>query len=147
MDNRYQPPKSNVSPIVASVENNSGGGISITPPQGVKGWSWGAFLLTWIWAIFNKTWIGLLCLIPYVGFIAAIYLGIKGRELAWRNKRWESLEHFNRVQRKWSMWAIILVLLMVVGILAAIALPAYQDYVHRAQAANSSFNGTPDGAR
>ena len=32
-------------------------------PDGVRGWSWGAFLLNWIWAIGNKTWIGLLALI------------------------------------------------------------------------------------
>jgi len=144
MNNPYQPPKSDVSAISAA-ENNSGGGSSITPPAGVTGWSWGAFLLSWIWAIFNKTWIGLLCLVPYIGFIVSIYLGIKGRELAWRNKHWESLEHFNRVQRKWSIWAVVLIFgIGGIGILAAIALPAYQDYVHRTRT-HTSFNGTPKG--
>ena len=37
-------------------------------PQGVKGWSWGAFLLTPFWAIGNRTWIGVLAFIPYVSF-------------------------------------------------------------------------------
>lgn len=89
-------------------------------PDGIRGWSWGAFLLTWIWAIGNRTWIGLLTLIPYVGFIMAIVLGIRGREWAWKNKKWDSVEHFNRVQRLWSMWAIGLVLgsLLVIGIVA-----------------------------
>ena len=67
-------------------------------PEGVKGWSWGAFLLSWIWAIGNRTWIGLLALIPYVGVIMAIVLGFKGREWAWKNRQWDSLEEFNRVQ-------------------------------------------------
>jgi hypothetical protein len=107
MINPYSPPAAVVDNVF-DTENNSGGGSGITPPDGVKGWSWGAFFLNWIWAIFNKTYIGLLCFIPYVGFIFSFYLGFKGRELAWRNKRWDSVEHFNDVQRKWSMWAVIL---------------------------------------
>jgi len=75
-------------------------------PDGVRGWSWGAFLLGWIWAIGNRTWIGLLCLVPYVGFGVAIWLGIQGREMAWKNGNWDSVEHFNRVQRSWSQWGI-----------------------------------------
>jgi hypothetical protein len=131
MQNPYSPPQSPLE--LASVgENNSGGGSSITPPIGVRGWSWGALLLNWIWAVFNKTWIGLLCLVPYVGFLVSIYLGVKGRELAWRNKRWESLEHFNQVQKRWSFWGVIVVFgFFIVGIVAAIAIPAYQQYVRR----------------
>ena len=47
------------------MENTSGKGKGHPIPDGVKGWSWGAFLLNWIWAIGNSTWIGLLCLIPF----------------------------------------------------------------------------------
>ena len=78
-------------------------------PAGVVGWSWGAFLLNWIWAIGNRTWLGLLALIPVVGIIMAVILGFKGREWAWKSKQWESVEHFNRVQKKWSQWAVGLV--------------------------------------
>ncbi len=105
-------------------ENNSGMGEN-TFPEGVKGWSWGAFLLNWIWAIFNKTWIGLLAFIPYVGIIMAIVLGFKGREWAWKNKQWESVEHFNAVQKKWSYWAVVILLVIIVlGIASAVAIPA-----------------------
>ena len=54
-------------------------------------------------------------------------LGIKGREWAWQNKRWDSLEHFNRVQKKWSVWGAILILGAAgIGILAAILIPLLQ---------------------
>ena len=131
MHNPYQAPSANLDQSLTA-ENNSGGGKGIAIPPGVGGWSWGAFLLNWIWAIGNRTWIGLLCFVPYIGFLCSIYLGVKGRELAWKNKRWDSLEHFNRVQQKWSIWGLILVVgVMGIGILAAIAIPAYQQYVHR----------------
>ena len=134
MNNPYQAPSAVVSDISAGPDNNSGGGSLIELPPGVKGWSWGAFCWNWIWAPFNRTWIGLFAIVPYLGLLVAIYLGFKGRELAWRNKRWDSLEHFNRVQRAWSKWALIFLGIAVIGIVAAIALPAYQDYAVRARA-------------
>ena len=131
MQNRYSPPQAPLD-LEIDVENNSGGGRAITPPPGVAGWSWGAFLLNWIWSAPNKVWIGLFALLPYVGFLMAVYLGVKGRELAWRNKRWDGLDHFNRVQKRWSIWGGVLVGgSIVVGILAAIAIPAYQRYLLR----------------
>jgi len=126
MNDIYETPKSDLNPTFPE-ENNSGMKQDIYP-RGVSGWSWGAFMFNWLWAIFNKTWIGLLCLIPYIGIIFAIWLGIKGREMAWRNKRWESLEHFNRVQRKWSLWSLLFVGIAILGIVAAVAIPAYYQY-------------------
>ena len=131
MTNPYQAPKSVVTEIYIG-ENSSGQGNGPALPPGISGWSWGAFLFNWIWAIGNSVWFGLLALIPYVGFIFAIYLGVKGREMAWRKRRWDSIEHFNRVQRSWSKWALIITIgVMGLAILAAIALPAYQDYTLR----------------
>jgi hypothetical protein len=120
MSNVYETPKSNLED---NSENTSGLGKGHPIPEGVQGWSWGAFFLTWIWAIFNKTWIGLIAIIPYIGFIMAIVLGIKGREWAWQNKSWDSIEHFNDVQKKWSFWAVIFVvtamaLAIVAGVLS-----------------------------
>ena len=129
-EDMYKTPQAD---LVSNVENNSGMGRGIEVPAGVKGWSWGAFLLSWIWAIGNRTWIGLLALLPYVGIVVSIVLGIKGREWAWKNKRWNSLQHFNQVQKRWSFWGVILILgSALIGIIAAIAIPAYQDYVTRA---------------
>lgn len=46
--------KAPYSDLEISTENNSGGGKDIELPEGVKGWSWGAFFLNWIWAIGNR---------------------------------------------------------------------------------------------
>lgn len=90
-------------------------------PDGIKGWSWGAFLLNWIWAIRNRVWIGLLTLIPYIGVLVAIWLGFKGREMAWKARQWESVEHFDQAQKKWSQWGVgIWTTSMALGILGVV---------------------------
>jgi len=88
------------------MENTSGLGQSSSVPEEIKGWSWGAFLFNWVWGIFNQTYIALLCLVPFVGVIMVFIVGFKGREWAWRNNKWESIDHFRSVQRKWSICAI-----------------------------------------
>lgn len=131
MNDIYKTPSANLNTNI-DILNNSGGGKGIIVPDNVKGWSWGAFFLTWIWGIGNKTWFSFLTLLPYVGLVFSIILGFKGREWAWRNKRWESFEHFEQVQKRWSFWGVTLVLgVAILGIVAAIAIPAYQDYVAR----------------
>jgi len=120
MNNYYEPPKAEL--IDKEISNTSGLGKGHPLPDGIKGWSWGAFFFNWVWAIGNKTWIGLLAFIPYVGFIMAFILGFKGREWAWQNKHWENVEHFNHVQKLWSIWALVLfVLALLLGIILAVS--------------------------
>jgi hypothetical protein len=76
------------------------------PPE-IDRWNWGAFLLSWIWGIGNGTPIALLTLVPLVGFVMVFVLGAKGSGWAWRNKRWDSVEHFKRVQRRWAIAGLI----------------------------------------
>ena len=121
--NPFTPP---ITQLETFTENNSGMGSEIIP-DGVKGWSWGGFLLTIIWGLSHRVWLSLLIFIPYIGLLVSIYIGIKGRELAWKNKRWESVEHFNRVQRSWSIWSAIIAIVLS-GIIASIAIPSYQAY-------------------
>jgi hypothetical protein len=89
-------------------------------PPGVKGWSWGAFWLNWVWAIGNKTWIGLLAFVPLVNLVMPFVLGFKGREWAWRARRWNSVEHFHQVQRRWDIagWVIVFAAAALLGTIA-----------------------------
>jgi hypothetical protein len=88
-------------------------------PDAIRGWCWGAFFMPWIWGIGNRTWIGLLALIPYVNIVMSIWLGMKGREMAWKNDVWESAEHFNRVQRRWSQCGFVVTVIVVIVIFSA----------------------------
>src|ERR1700748_2760525 len=77
------------------------------PPE-LDRWNWGAFLLNWIWGIGNNTFIALLTFIPFFGLAMPFVLGARGSAWAWRNGRWDSVEHFKRVQRKWAIWGVVL---------------------------------------
>ena len=109
-------------PGSSDFENNSGKGPSFPVPEEIKGWSWGAFLLNWIWSIGNNTYIGLLALVPYLGFIMVIILGIKGNEWAWQNRRWESIEHFKNTQRVWTNVGVVLLIIEVFIIVAVVVI-------------------------
>ena len=112
--------------------NNSGQGKSAVLPVELSGWNWGAFFLSWIWGIGNNTWIAFLTFIPIVNFIMIFVLGAKGNEWAWQNKRWNSLEHFKKVQKLWGIWGLILflisVLFMFFVIIAALSVADAYDY-------------------
>ena len=101
-------------PGTLEMENTSGQGRLAIIPKEIRGWNWGAFFFGWLWGISNKVWISLLCLIPWVGFIMLIVLGMQGNEWAWRNKRWDSIEHFKRTQRTWAYWALAIFVLVVI---------------------------------
>jgi Cytochrome oxidase complex assembly protein 1 len=80
---------------------------SVVPAE-IDRWNWGAFLLNWVWGIGNNTFIALLTFIPFFGLAIPFVLGARGSAWAWRNGRWDSVEHFKRVQRKWAIWGVVL---------------------------------------
>jgi hypothetical protein len=104
--------------------NTSGQGRNAIVPAEIKKWHWGAFLLSWIWGLGNGTYIALLSLVPYAGLVMPFILGAKGNEWAWQNKRWDSVEHFQRVQQKWTQWGVWLL----IGI-AAFLILAFMMYL------------------
>ena len=77
-------------------------------PAEIDRWNWGAFLLNWIWGVGNNTFIALLVFVPLLGLVMPFVLGAKGSRWAWRNGRWQSVDHFRRVQRAWAKWAVII---------------------------------------
>jgi len=103
------------------MENTSGQGDEADVPREIIRWNWGAFFLNWIWGIRNKTYIAFLCIIPAIGFVMMIVLGMKGNEWAWQNKRWESVEQFLYEQNIWSKWGIRLaIVFLILGIMGFI---------------------------
>jgi hypothetical protein len=87
--------------------NGSGLGARSTLPALADRWNWGAFFLGWIWGLGNRSYLAFLVWVPPLSFFMPFVLGAKGNEWAWRNKRWDSLEHFRRVQRKWSVAGLL----------------------------------------
>jgi len=108
--------------VEVTPENSSGQGESAIVPEEVKGWSWAGFSLTWIWGVFNGVLISLLVLIPFPLFSLAwaIVLGIKGNEWAWRNKKWDSVEHFKNAQRPWNIAGIVIFAISMVALIIVI---------------------------
>ncbi len=91
--------------------NNSGCGIanvSEKVPEEIIGWNWGAFFMPWLWLFPNRVWWGLLCLIPHVGWIMAIFMGVKGNEWAWKSRHWRSIQQFKAHQRGWAIAGILI---------------------------------------
>jgi len=116
------------------MENTSGQGRLTEVPDEIKKWNWGAFFLNWIWGLGNQTYIALLCFIPIVNIVMPFVLGVKGSEWAWQNKRWENIEHFKSVQKKWAYWGIGIFILCILFILIT-SIPKYvalQDEANRA---------------
>ncbi|HBB31752.1 MAG TPA: serine/threonine protein kinase [Cyanobacteria bacterium UBA8803] len=101
-----------IRPTPVTFVNNSGQGnlfdSSVPVPEEIKGWNWGAFLLSAFWPFTNSVWIGLLCWIPQVGWLMSLALGAKGNEWAWKSRRWRSIEHFKAHQRGWAIAGILL---------------------------------------
>jgi hypothetical protein len=81
-------------------------GMNGPMPDELKRWSWAAFLMNWLWGISHNVWIALLCFVPFLNIVMPFYLGVKGNELAWEHRKFESVEQFKEVQRKWMYWGI-----------------------------------------
>jgi serine/threonine protein kinase len=110
--NAVKPAKNNLVVLPRKeIINNSGCGInntSETVPEEILGWNWGAFLMPWIWLWTNQVWVGMFSFIPHVGWVVAIALGAKGNELAWKSRRWRSVEHFKEHQRGWAIAGVLI---------------------------------------
>ena len=76
-------------------------------PRELDRWNWGAFFLNWIWGLGNSTYIALLMWVPFVNLIMIFVLGARGSAWAWKNKQWQDVEHFKRVQKAWAIWGLV----------------------------------------
>lgn len=78
----------------------------------MSGWNWGACAFHGIWMYcFGMQLMGIIiflatAFIPCAAFVIPIYLGLKGDDLAWRNRHFESYEQFREVIGIWNRWGI-----------------------------------------
>lgn len=86
----------------------SGQGRHSPVPPEIARWSWGAFLLNWIWGLGNNSPIALLMFVPGVNLVMWFLLGLRGNRWAWQNKTWRSVEDFQRIQRVWTVFGVLL---------------------------------------
>ena len=100
---------------------------SDVPHECRGGFNFGAFVFTWIWAGAHRTWwpiaVALLgfC-IPRAGLVLAIYLGIKGNEIAWNSGRFSTPQECLATQRVWSIvGGVVLAVSIVVYVLVVLA--------------------------
>lgn len=108
------------APVTGPYDKRSGKGEASTVPAEIRGWSWGGFMLTWIWGVGNSVWLSLLCFVPLVGFVMMFVLGAKGKEWAWRERQWVSVDEFKRVQKVWDIIGIVLFCLNLVGVIGMV---------------------------
>jgi hypothetical protein len=65
-----------------------------------------------------STWVpfvSMFHLLVYPG--TAIYLGLNGYEIAWRNQPYHSLEQMRDREREWVVWGIVLNVVFLLGLL------------------------------
>lgn len=73
------------------------------------------------------------------GIALRVWFGVKGNQWAWQNKKWNSTEHFNRVQKQWVLGTIIaavalgFVIFAYIGIVAAMTMPTLLSNTEKAQ--------------
>jgi hypothetical protein len=112
-------PVSVTPPVHQSIDGSPNGPM----PDELKHWNWGAFFLNWIWGIAHNVWIALLILpLGFFGplyLVMAIYLGIKGNELAWQHRHFQDVNQFKAVQKQWMYWGIGLFALQMIALFFA----------------------------
>ncbi|MCI5680909.1 MAG: FHA domain-containing protein [Paludibacteraceae bacterium] len=96
--------------------------VQKSEPSNLNSFNFGAFYFNWIWGLANGVYWALLCLIPYIGLIVAIVLGVKANRTAWEKFNGTAQE-FEDKQAAWTKWAwILLVCCFFIGVILGIAL-------------------------
>lgn len=96
------------------------------------GWNWGGFLIPYLWLIgHGRLTLGFLLLlsacVPFFGLAhlvfypaAALYLGLNGYELAWREQPYHSIGQLQERERAWMLWGAALFIMVFVILLLAL---------------------------
>lgn len=106
-----KPTEVNVS---VPVNNSAPGSIfdsSISVPDEIQGWNWGAFLLPGLWlfpiGLGHLLWISSINKWVFLSLVLPFVLGAKGNEWTWKSRKWSSVSAFKTHQRAWIKWGLI----------------------------------------
>lgn len=127
-----------------------GGGTfnkSTPVPSEIRGWNWGAFLISPLWCMTNQVWFGLLSCLPVIGLPINLLLGLKGNTWAWRSRPWASVPAFKSHQRGWTIaglavtpfWTPI-VIIFYIAIFSPMSEPTANN--NKSETSQSSINPT-----
>jgi hypothetical protein len=99
--------------------NTSGMGTAYPAPAATQGWTFAGCIPFGLFGWMNgSTLWGALGLggsfIGILGTIYAIYIGIKGKEIAWQNRRFDSEHQFNDTMRAWNNWGIFVLVAQII---------------------------------
>ena len=100
-------------PINVEPDQNTSGTMGPVPPEIAHNrWNWGAFFLAWIWLAAHKMpgWALLgfcLLFVPVVNLGVIIALGVTGNHHGWQNRRFDSVQQFQEVQKRWANWGVV----------------------------------------
>ena len=135
----------------ALIENTSGMNGDVPLPISTYKWNWGSFFLNWIWLMNHGlkaaglAWLLIAWSIDLVAYIfgkalqtpflyplvanfilliylgVSIYLGLNGHSIAWKNRRYQSIDQYLQVETAWMRWAIgIFIASFILGILLSL---------------------------
>lgn len=118
--------------------NTSGMGDGYPVPPGISGFSAGGCVPFGLFGFLNGStlwgFLGLAgCLFGPLSLVYAIYLAIQGRELAWRNRRFDSIEQFQDTMHPWNIAGLVMLGLSIIGfilyfvVIFAAMIPAFNE--------------------
>ena len=121
-----------VNAETSSAGPNDSGTPDAQLPEELKGWNLGGLFIPFVWGPFNRVWIGLAVLSvgllpipPLLGLLlygpVAMIVGMRGNELAWRARKWDSVDHFRLVQGQWAKWGWISFIIFIATILISVS--------------------------
>jgi len=104
-------------------------------PSELRGFGWAAFLWGPVWAVTYRVWVGLFTLVPGLGLIMNLMLGLRGAEWAYRKGAIPDIARFRRAQRNWVIgWLAGAVLIVpIAGIVSATAIYGAKKYITNAK--------------
>ena len=90
------------------------------PYDYTKDFCWGAYFGTWIWGLYNRSYVTLfswaLAVTPF-RWLFKIYCGLRGNEWAYKGKKWNDVDAFNKSQKNQTIFFMCLNFLILPALL------------------------------